>query len=466
MAAAKKKVDIYFVLYLIALVLLIPSKDNLFELMPETEPQDKIIDNPDNIYLEKNKLLYSLDNREGQLVINYADTVNTISFGGAIEAAPHVIIENLQYSGVYDFKGDFDNERFAFVNVGEGLWRFEWKPTNELIKQKSPSAYDVTIRSGDLERSFTITTIFEDIASIDLEQENENPDNSTIGFEPTPIPVYIEEGDFNLQARDVSLQTISNLKWENTIHVIGIDTDDLKGKIEVTSSVRGVDPVISKVNEKSFTIEGKAPINRRADITVRASSQIDNKEALTQFSVTPIPIKSPSMPEQIYPEVLYTIDPNYPSNIDYPVETYLVIGNDTIQRDLTGSKLRFSVSMADTGKTVKIKRTVGGQSIGITTGPQIRRPDAPTILEVNRASDRELAVRVRAYGGSRDNPNTVRLVVKPEGVNVRELFGDNSSCGPGCYEQNFLIRISEDNQTIRLQATDRLGQSSEIIRYP
>jgi|GEM_PF-5112555 len=459
MTAKRRKVDIYFVLYIIALVLLIPSPQQTSSPLSVEQSGSSHSESVGQIFLEKMKLILSLDMHEEGFAINYADTVNTITIEQQ-DILPTVSIKNLTYDNSYTFEGEFQSDKFEFKDVGQGAWIFLWKPSSSIVSGIQRDAYDVSISIPGNERVFTVTTIVEDMASIEFPTNSGDEQDGSISI---INPVYQDGGSYYIQPSRNRIRAIPNQTWENKIFIRGTSSDQFERGIEVVSDIAAVEPYIKEITPQTLTIAGTSPINQQANILISVKSKINGMVSETGFSVFPVSISSPSIPDKLYPNIAYQIDPRFPVGTDFTIESILTIGGDTIEQNTTGSIITFTPSISDTGKALRLTRLVNGKSVGTTPGIVIEIPPAPRIISVSEGQENEVQVSVRAYGGAPGNPNTVvKLIVQPDPRSITELFGAEIDCGDGCFEQKFRIKLRQGMESIRIQAVDELNQTSDI----
>jgi hypothetical protein len=467
----RQKVDIYFVLYLIALVLLIPvgtvsilDSDNGNETSDiDTNLYAEYLS---EIYLEKSKLLLSLSSNDSTVSINYADTINSIIIDRVNgNQQPEVNITNLNFNSSYTFQGSFDTEKFKLEKIDDVSYRFVWMPMGNmdgLYKGKiDADEYVVAISIGESTREFTVSTFLDQSSQIDISQA----DSLTIAelSQPQNTAISVFNNSFELQPSKTVVQSISREPWQNRINIFGATADDLKGGINIKSDDSSVNPSIIDISPKYITIRGLAPLYNKADITLSAQHRISGTSTSVTFSVEPIALTEPELPDQMFPNVSYRIKPNYPPVAEFEYRSVLLLGSDTVNSIRGASSIEYTPELSDISKRARLIRFINGRLVSTSKAIDIVKPPEPIIVDVNPTGDNTYIVRTRAYGGTKDKPQLVKeLIISPGPESVSELFGEARQCGDGCYEQKFRVNMASPIDKITVQAIDGMNLKSQI----
>jgi hypothetical protein len=273
-------------------------------------------------------------------------------------------------------------------------------------------------------------------------------------------------GEFWIDPARDRINTIVTREWTNRISVGGADPSrDLTGLPRVRILGEQIGDVQRYIDQRAIVLKGRSP--RSGTITVEVSAQRrDGQTRTAVFTVTAQPLGSVEVPEVMYPNVDYVIDPRLPS-VDNA--RAVVRDGDREVASATDGVLRVRPSMRDTGRTFLFERIVDGTREGATRSIVIRSFGVPVIRDVKRDADpRKRTVIVQFYSSDRSvNRPTLRVVdgnaSEPKKLSgyLRAADGQKPTTS---WLEVFEVTQRDPNRpfTFRLQAFDDRGRGSTV----
>lgn len=477
----RRMIDVYFILYLAALLLLLPNKR---EKATEADPSllRKILASRFFIQPEKTTLSCQLiSSASGTPQIISLDSLNILYSSGEVNnihyefqitdaSQQQMIAVSAQKGSVGKFSVQEDSRL--------GTARFLWSPdisyrrnkifTVQVIATAKPmipaSITDPALKEK-LERllredssldtartSFTINVFFLDsgpVANNDstttdstktpggatLPPTNGNPALAQNRINNPPLPTFrpVEPGDFELTAETKVLDVLPFQQWENTIWAYGSDYNfrrDSRNSPKVTpfhdpTADRRGTALLADMQDNKVRIRGTAPGNGVMTVRVSTTRSSDNKEKTAQFTVRATPIQKPEIPPKMNPGIQYTLDPRFPMLTNQDTKAILSeSGKERFSTSRQGERFVFSPREADIGKTFVLERYINGNRIGESYQITVEDFPAPEILEIS-PQNKIILVRTRSFGqvGGLDNRVTLDIA-KLINATVHERFGD------------------------------------------
>lgn len=491
----RRRVEIYFVLYLCALVLLLPEREALFtdptaldriealtsfQLQPEkTTLVCRVVHDSNNTY------------RFTEL-----DTSNLIRVHGNVEDVRfEYVIEDLsaRQTVTMQARGTSGSAMFAMVDRPDMRGaEFRWRPPvsnlmgNTLLVRVIGSATPVIGSSGKqgtgqrsvassiqvrAETQFTLSLVVE---------EGEQRSRTIVVAQPPQAAIENGStvnqprfGELWLQPQRERLSELPGAHWTNRISVGGADLerDLLTGpRVRVTGDQRTTRSVTVRTDNarREIVVEGDAPMNGSAMIDVTID-RVDKTQAVAHFSVAAQPLPAPQVPDAMYPGIAYTFKANVP-----PVEghAFTVVLRDD-RRDVAktnGEDIVFTPSVADTNKVLYFDRLIDGQRVGGSESVRIVSFPPPEITNVQDATTRdgERVKRVTVlYYGEANRPSLD--IIDGNARPARKLFGNNRPADrmerPRVkFLEEFDVSAKDPSKpfTFRLRATDARRFTSTV----
>lgn len=508
----RRQVEIYFVLYLAALLLLLPNKR---ERAPDSDPSlvYELLKSRFIIAAERPTMNCQLLAIGDTVRVVALDSVNTVSSSGDVGEVHYefrvedetqgqilTISANTPQIGIFTMKEDTQRK----------LAEFAWQPArNEkrnrtlkvsVIATAKPVIPANITRSDIRERllrliseenrfdtartEFTINISFLDVGrSIALNNINidsliaavRSSSATTVssGF-PTAFVTprqFIQppQGDFALYAVSERIECLPLQQWENQIRVYGMNLrtegrGDPRTEILRTDRNDGTGSAnIAEVRGDLVRITGTAPTSGLMTIRLVVTRAGDGKQSTIDFPVRSTPLSPPEIPRRMYAGVGYEFDPKLPFITGQELRAVLSLGGKDRSIGQQGAKFTFSPDENDIGKTFAFERFVGGKRVGEVYYVKVEEFSAPEIIEVFSQGEDEL-LKTRCYGQVGGIDNRVTLEIKGN-LKATERFGDRRSEAPATI-QLFKISRAEADKPYKgtIRAIDSKGRAS-IARF-
>lgn len=482
----KRVIEIYFVLYLAALILLIPGREKL-----ENNENTNIFQIPFSIKLEKQSL-------NAQYVIDSAgikavklDTMNNIFYTGNVKDIEYkFIIEDLQsrqnvtlektentQNQVFSFKYSEDNKNALF----------KWNPN---VNDRRSKSFVVTVIANAIsEDSISYGKIVEDklkfnvnlnidyARDMQLVSQNQVPNAQNTTIE-SQSPVIQNLGNILLMPREEVIQTIAYNDWENEITIFGLNPATDLRKQPVIQILRepndkiGGTAKIAGFRDNSILIKGDAPGYGSMKVKLTIVRHSDGMESSKEFKVQTQLMDEPEIPNKLYPMITYKIKPRIPLVSGKSAYSLLLNSEGkTIARSQNSSDINFTPQISDTGKTFILERYLSGNLFGQKYFIKISSYPKPEIYRLTEIGYNQIRIFTNSYGYHNNAPNYINSIELIEGnAKIREIIGaqqapDNKNL---LYKQVFEIIPLDQSKPFqfKVRAVANNGIKSEIISYP
>lgn len=455
-------IDIYFVLYLAALVLLIPDRGATNN--DTAELVTSLLQSSFSIHVDKSVLLCRVVRSGDSLRVLSCDSLNGIYHSGAMKDVRYdITVEDQSYRTRYTINSSDDNRNSYFSLAGsaeQGGVRFAWNPP---LSEKRNRLFAVNV-------SATATPVLPESLSEaqreSLRRITGNPDNirvharaqftvalvyvdggtgTMVNAQPLPLPTgalqdsalerryqellrqfeqpqtaALPRGDFFLQPRDNVLKMIAYQPFENRVRVYGADPVREVDAIRVSGS-----NAYARVEGSDIIVSGTTPSTGIAVVTVSARRTTDKKDTIVSFRVMSNPLETPVVPTSMYPGVSYTFQPRLPEVSGLPAGAVLRDdrGNEVV-RSSQGESFIYVPRIEDTLRTFTFERLLNDRKLGQTYSVPVITFPAPEIIDISLRNG-QVWVRTRAYGLATDTRSRVRLdITNQNGIRVQERLGD------------------------------------------
>ncbi|MCX6140133.1 MAG: hypothetical protein NTX15_04770, partial [Candidatus Kapabacteria bacterium] len=393
----RRRVEIYFVLYLVALVLLMP--DRLDQLGVKSEAASlahaRLEFTPDRMRL----LCRLTRDSVGGARVTTLDSFNVIRYSGTVtDMRVSARIEEVESGQILTIEpGESATPMFALEHQPQrNAVVFHWRPdlANAITRtfrvtilgSGSPGVHSGA-NSADIDElpaglrmtgstQFVLTTMV----------ENENPatiitlpggrDTVVVRDTSGGSNTIASLGEFWIDAARDKISTISTREWTNRISVGGADpARDLVGLPRIRVIGESIGDVQRYTDQRTIIVKGRAP--RSGTITVEVSAQRrDGQTRTVTFTVSAQPLAVVDVPDVMYPNIEYTVDPKLPL-----VENSRAVIKDGEREIASASEgvLRIKPQMRDTGRTLNFERIVDGSREGSVQQIQVRSYSVPVI---------------------------------------------------------------------------------------
>ena len=498
----RRGAEIYFVLYLSALILLLPGKqeekaDNALATITSIFQQSF------SLLPEKNTLLCKMTADSTGMPVLQLDTSNIMLITGNVQDVSLECIVEDQDKGSIVQVGSTPGSNFTIkYDSLKQLVFFSWHPPSSMLTSLNESkTYAVTVKakakpliSGknrDLQQLLQDsdpTLMAEAKFSISILAEKSGNAPARIVYTPTEQNLAELIGKLQLQNRFqvpetfrqlIDFNTNSNIidpnknlmivsldkqtlslspslpkigsmamqSWTNKIIVQGIySTENYLAQprivLEQNSDIPGT-ASIEEVSAGQLVISGIAPGNSPMKVKVFVQRKSDNQVVSTEFEVFPREFSAPEYPQEIrLGETIY-IKPNINSAPGMDVTAAIVDENGKIlKQSLGGSPFPFNLQNSRNTKRIFLERKVNGKLFGDVYTIDVKK-DAPRLIDMKTTSA-YIEIIVKTCGKLNDKDNRSKImIVEGTGVNVKkpiELYSAfTREMNSDCHRQTFRI---------------------------
>jgi|GEM_PF-3085005 len=472
----RKNVEIYFILYLIALVLLLPDKKTSSGFDIQSQSQN----NP--ILLEKNTLTFRFEIENDRMIIRSFDSVNTIYIPSGIEEKDvQFIIEDAYTSEKILFTTVSNKYSSVFTvkkNLNENTIVFQWKPVIE--KNIRSRILTVKLQVNDKNSSIPSETL-ETQFSINIVNESENGVqfagndslNQLLPFSSTSL--FGQQNTNNQVSTPISNsgiiipmeQLISGTSggiWKNKISAFGgisLFAYTIKARSSDGSQVK-----ILSVDSSSIAIQGFIPANSESNVSVVVIHKQTKDSLVANFKVRSLYLKQPQFQENIFAEQKYVIQPNFPTTEGIETSMLLKVDGKAIEEKKIGN-MYYSVPKELIGKTIVIERYVNNQRIEPNYFIKVLPFRNPQIEDI-RKQNGSYIITVEAYGKINGKENKIEKIITSNGemINFEEKYGNRIKENEKI-RQILEIPLSRNNINLQsFKVVDSRGNMSENRLFP
>ncbi|MDA3843606.1 MAG: hypothetical protein PF588_04445 [Candidatus Kapabacteria bacterium] len=438
-------VEIYFILYLAAIIFLLPDRQDSGELNDDRDGT-MLVQSPFSLHPVKSNLTCTLRRDSLGLTIVSLDSMNTILYDGKVENVRlEFFIVDPQNKKELRLNADNNSDRYFRYeqNLSQHAARFLWTPP---IHEKVNKTYHIKVKasaflidkpksadsseSGELyaETEFNVQMIFLDntgdylgpdgIVYSGSGSESGNYQPGDPRFVNSRIPLY--DGNIDMQAIKPSVRTIAYQKWENRIMVFNaMPSRDLEKNPEVRvvnkpGNNEGT-AALFKISGNEIILSGRTPAFGEMKVKVIARFKNDTKEYSVDFRVSPIPIQEPEYERMQYPEKTYDINPNMPFIMGQETRAEIKDGFRVLATSEQGGKFSFSPKISDTNKVLTLECYIDGNLYGQRHEIRVLSYPAPVIDNMQNTGSKvkpEIKIISKCYGVYNNKNNAVRLEVQ------------------------------------------------------
>ncbi len=441
----RRTVEIYFVLYLAALVFLLPDKRDIDRYFlnnvgtPIFQPLFSLL--PEKTTLTCRAIIDST----GPKILSL-DSINTIFYSGDVEYVnfEFEIIDQTLRQSIKLTSNDRPSTKFfkSVSHPNQQAVSFQWSPP---LFEKVSKTYLVRVIATA--RSKGNNPIF-------LGQKNTNGSpqtfqvktqfsllliylNSSTGLPMFPqgnqiVPMdtnsllanayrnmmtpQIPTGKVGLYVQNYEIKAIAYQQWSHVITAINVNLlKDLSVKEFIVTNIpegNGGEASILDTQEDKFIIRGKTPSFGKTKVYIRIKRKYDGGEDSKTFVVSPLPYEQPDLDKFMYPDQTYNIDPKLPL-IGRETRAFVKEGNTVRARSNQGEKFQFTPNMSDIGKTLNFERYIDTNLLGQPLAIKILNFPEPEILDIKERGQLELDIQTRAFGfHNRERNEIVRFEVQ------------------------------------------------------
>ncbi len=484
---SKRTIEIYFILYLAALVLLIPDLEQ--KSIPTGE-QSNIDYNIFKIYPDKTILNAKITLDSSGSKVADLDSLNLIYYTGdvsSIDISFQITNKKLgQFINVSNNDNNFDFIKFKVV-PDISAYAFWWHPPildkrNYILDVKAKAKALVRVKDGNRTKlvSMEAQTQFSLIVSY-YNQQSGMPyfvsisdsvvNNNDSIFNSLFVQNY---SDIYLDFTDRKVQNLTTEEWENKLNVFGVNLNtelNQKPNISISNSPENNlgSVYIKSISNNSITLAGKTPQFGQSKVKVKLTRKNDGASYEDEFIISPMPIMEPIYSSQIQPNQKYKIEPNFPelNNKSYFVKIFT--DDKVLYSSSNIAPFYFSAEESFANKTIYFERYINGKLYGKTYNIYVKPFPIPQIVKIQTISNNQLKMVVNSFGSINGRENYIKSVEISGNANYKELLGQASSNKDNLiYTQIFEIAPNEINREFKfkIRMQDQKKQWSNWIEYP
>ncbi|MFH1051935.1 MAG: hypothetical protein V1779_13520 [bacterium] len=427
-------IEIYFVLYLAAIIFLLPDKpieDN------SNDDNLSLLQGPFTLVPVKTSLScrFFLDTTGVNIVS--LDSINTILFTGDVDDVEFDFkIEDLSLGQKQVFTGS--SKYFRFVeNFSKKELVFYWSPplndltTRTYLIKVNATAKDKNAKSNSPEL-FAETQFSLVLSNISEERQEYLPgdalslSNQTNLYQGIPVNPYIGQPlpymgtDATLSVSTPEVVARAYERWENKIYVFGLSsTADLAKKPEIKFFNDPVDnkgyAELGDIGKNDILVIGKTPSHGKMKVKVIAKFKSNNSTKEIDFNVTPVTIEKPSFESVMYPGKNYHIDSKLPFLGGQRTSAYIKDKGNVILKIEQGEPVEYKPDITQVGKVLTLERYIDDKFYD-SYDIRINDYQDPIVYNIEQLSKEEVKVITRCYGFYNGEQNYVRLELKGNAV--------------------------------------------------
>ena len=470
----KKGVEIYFILYLAALVILI-SEGKFNQANNEDAFVRKDIELPFRIKAEKPILICRISfDKDGKRVINLdslnfiweAGNVRDVRYEFVVEDQDLRHIVRLNNSQSNNFQSNHHqnnlhqgNRHFSFIEDEENRAAiFLWQPeiydnsnktfivyvtatatSNEFAdNQHSTEDMRVVARTqfslvitNDNDPNLNYFAMNNDAMDAfygmsgqhNIDFQSNNPFQNNIN----PNIYFPSSADFRIHPQEFRIRTIANQEWENEIFCHGISPRIHLNKpptvrIENSPENNGGTVNAPIIRDNSIILRGRAPIVGSSKISVTVVRSGDLREMTAFFEILPVTFGVPDFPSEMFPGREYTFNPRISNELNNI--SVLIKDKDVIRfQSSQGSEFRFTADVSDIGKTLSFERYTNGQLLGQKHNIIVSAFPPPEITRISRREKNVAILEVTSFGLHNGRENNIREIKLTGNAKANQLYG-------------------------------------------
>lgn len=487
MTSSKRKkriIEIYFILYLAALVFILP--DNTFRT-GNGNGKETLGDFASGFALipEKTSLACKVAiEPQGQRILSI-DSVNTIFYTGDFEDVQfEFILENQTLKQAVSLRPEKTqlSKYFRIVEVPERKAAvFYWRP--QLLEQTSNTYIVRVIATAKSHRvygkthpeqftyqastQFTLILVY--MNTITGEQTiAQNPMDSRQSqnfVDLNQLPKSF--GKIDLRPNVSNISSLAYQQWSNIIYASNVDLAT-GAKVQLNALPEplnnGGEAQISEIHPDYLVLRGKTPGFGKLSVELFVKRNFDGQEMKTSFVVTPQQIELPKFRRYLYPGQTDTIEPRLPL-VGGEAKAVIREGNSIRASSVGGSLIYFTPELADTGKKLVFERYVNGNLYGQAFDIFVLHFPEPKIYDVV-VLNKEVEVITQAFGTYNRQKNEIEELelegnVSQKYLDLRGKIQDINASPPSRL-QHFLLKPADITKPFQFTvvAVDKFGKKS------
>lgn len=481
----RKPIEIYFILYLAALMLLIPD---LKHKDKNAQKQLVIPDNTFRIFPEKNILntRISFDSLGNTLI--QSDSVNYIYYTGDVDNVNYefqVINKQLnQYITINSTDNSYSFFRYYQLPELKAAI-FVWQPPiidrrNYVLDVKVTAIGTIKYPQENTQNYLKSTTQFSLVVSyVDnktgLPFTIANLDSGGSGRRDTIYQQnFSEYSELFIDFQERKVRNLISDDWENKVIVYGVNLiNELKRKPEIMIINKPENNngtvYIKQITSNSIILGGKTPQYGNSRVKVKLTRRTDGSTIEDEFTLEPLPIGDPIFNSVMYPNQQYTINPNFPDVDNKNLQIRIYSENRTIYSSNSNSAFTITPDDGLINKSIYLDRYINGTLYGRTYQIQVKPYPNPNISKIQSVGTNRVRVVVNSFGISGGKENYIRIVELDGNAVYKELVGQTvTNRKELTFTQVYEVIPQNENKPFefKIRVQDNRGIWSNWEKYP
>ena len=459
----RTKVEIYFILYLSALIL----------ILPDSKKSDEKNDDTTGIELrlvpERTVLNLRMLKKDGRNNIVRFDSVNKVFFDGEYDNIDFTYTISDVNRGETVEINELNNSKEQFQiseNFQDKFINFKWNPDfnfdyNSTYLVKLTAVIEKNGKSKTSSTQFTLNTLFlNQVTNQDLVDNQFDTSNFDFNYfnSPLSIPTNLSEMDANVTKNPII--TFADNQWINNVIIYNIASiDDLVGPPKVSirgDSLLGGTAKFESSDGNNFVFSGMSPTYDTMKVVVKVRRKADDSEFSFDFMVIPSPRIAPDIPSVMYVGENYNLNTRLESNTSLDSYTIIKSGN-TYEKRFNNSQIYFTPDASMLESNATLTRYVENKRLDSYNLIIKRKPKS--VVEYIELKDNRIIIKTKSFSLQK-NKNYVATVKNNANLKFKDLFGKSY------YDDGYLFQTFESEKlekpiiNIEIQLIEKNGQSS------
>lgn len=459
----RTKVEIYFILYLAALILILPdSKKSNNETDSSTEIELRLVP-------ERTVLNLRLLKKDGRNNIVRFDSLNKVFFDGEYDNIDFTYTISDVNRGETVEINELNNSKEQFQiseNFQDKYINFKWNPDfnfdyNSTYLVKLTAVIEKNGKSKTSSTQFTLNTLFlNQVINQDLVGNQIDTTNFDFNYFNTPlsIPTNLIEMDAKVSKNPIII--FADNEWTNYVKIFNIASiDDLVGPPKVTirgDSLLGGTARFESSDGNNFVFSGMSPTYDTMKVVVKVRRKADDSEFSFDFMVIPSPRIAPDIPSVMYVGENYNINTRLEASTSLDSYTIIKSGN-SFEKRYNNSQFFFTPDASMLESNTTLTRYVENKRLDSYT-LTIRRKPKP-VVEYIELKDNRIIIKTKSFS-LQSNKNYIVTVKNNLNIKFNDLYG-KSYFDDGYQFQTFESeKLDKPINSIEIQLIEKNGQYS------
>ena len=459
----RPKVEIYFILYLAALILILPDSKKSDEKNSDTTGIEL------RLVPERTVLNLRMLKKDGRNNIVRFDSVNKVFFDGEYDNIDFTYTISDVNRGETVVINELNNSKEQFQiseNFQDKYINFKWNPDfnfdyNSTYLVKLTAVIEKDGKSKTSSTQFTLNTLFlNQVTNQDLTDNQFDTSNLDYNYFNSPLSIPTNLSDMDAKVSKNPIITFADNQWINGAKIYNISSiDDLVGPPKVTirgDSLLGGSARFESSEGNNFVFSGMSPTYDTMKVTVKIRRKADDSELSFDFMVIPSPRNAPDIPSVMYVGENYNLNTRLESSTSLDSYTIIKSGN-TFEKRYNNSQFYFTPDASMLESNATLTRYVENKRLD-SYSLSIKRKPKP-VVEYIELKDNRIIIKTKSFSLQRNN-NYVVTVKNNVNLKFNDIIG-KSYFDDGYQFQTFESeKLDKPVNNIEIQLIEKNGQSS------